>query len=111
MGHLDQQWCGDVCFGTINDNELKWSEIQDNYVKVYEETIKSVNDDDILDKLEDIFAKFNNDDLNPLSGSVNSERQQFITQNRLHTSISVGDIIKYNDKIYIVAGCGFILCM
>lgn len=69
-----------------------------NYYILYKkQNITDINNDDI-------FAKFNDHEVNP-------ELQQFIQKNRLHISMSVGDIIKYNEKFYIVTGCGFILCL
>ena len=57
--------------------------------------------------LDDIFSLFNSED-NPLS---NPERQSFIRDNQLHTSMSVGDIIecKSEDSTewFSVAGRGF----
>ncbi|AKI80520.1 hypothetical protein [Niemeyer virus] len=72
-----------------------------SYKKVHEYT------DDIQtnykDILELIFEKFNNTD-NPLTSLDN---QKIIRNNKLHTSMSVDDIVKIDKKYYIVDDIGF----
>ena len=75
-----------ILFGKVDKTK-----INQTHVKVYDESdVEIPNDRHEL--LEHLFKKFN-DPNNPLS---NVESQEFIKQNRLHTSMSVGDIVEIN---------------
>lgn len=74
----------------------------ENYVHMisYLENAKETDNKILANK---IFFKFNSDN-NPLSSD---EYQRFIIENRLHTSMSVGDIIEINKNKYVVLEIGF----
>lgn len=88
-----------------NETDLKTVQFdQDYYLEMCENTIEkeSFSEEDIFGILEDIFREFNSDN-NPL---VN--HQEYIRNNDSHTSMSVGDLIKLDDRLYIVASMGFL---
>jgi len=71
-------------------------------------------DKPLMEELERLFAKYNQDHLNPYSNTEEhfnrgevSPGQQKIRDLHVHTSMSVGDVIKINNSHYIVAGTGF----
>src|SRR5581483_1584588 len=70
-------------------------EIDNNYVSVCTFDSESSN--------EELFELFNSDD-NPLT---NESCQDFLCKHKLHTSMSVGDMIRRDDDYYVVAGIGF----
>lgn len=72
-----------------------------SYMKVYEYTDDTQTN--YKDILELIFEKFNNTD-NPLKSLDN---QKIIRSNKLHTSMSVDDIVKIDNDYYIVDIIGF----
>lgn len=77
------------------------TDIDIHYFKIYEfNKNENVTIDSYLDEL---FALFNNDE-NPLSEKY---YQEIIINNKLHTSMSMGDVIKINNEYYIVCGIGF----
>ena len=84
------------------------SDFQNYYVKVYELDIPlNVNIDDIsslINYFDRLFELFNSEK-NPLS--IDPEIQNKIKENKSHTSMSPGDVIKINDSYYYVAGFGF----
>ena len=47
--------------------------------------------------LEEYFHKFNVYEENPLSHENSPDKQQFIKENQLHTSMSVGDVIEIHN--------------
>lgn len=73
------------------------------YVHLYSHEIEGPFTQSILD---DVFALFNDNDKNPLG---NQTYQTLIRANRLHTSMSVGDILYIEDTKtwYVVCGLGF----
>jgi hypothetical protein len=73
----------------------------DQDLEMCEKTIEkeSFPEEDIFGIFEDIFREFNN----PL---VN--HQEYIRNNDTHTCMSVGDLIKLDDRLYIVASMGFL---
>lgn len=61
------------------------------------------NESSLYEYLESLFALFNSED-NPL---CSEDSQDYIIKNKLHTSMSIGDIIKINDKSYCASTFGF----
>lgn len=80
----------------------KISYLDKYYVNVFNETT-SVNNKDIHCLLEGLFARFNSEE-NPLSSE---EKQKLIREHNTHTSMSLGDVVKVNDKYYVAAQIGF----
>ena len=83
------------------------SDIQKYYKSVYQTQLSKyscelVDDNDVNCYLQSLFELFNSDN-NPLS---TKEHQQYIKENELHTSMSVGDVISVNERFYVV-GMGF----
>ena len=80
---------------------LKWHKLQGNYMLV---DAFSLNDEhgDNGQILHNIFEKYNDDDANPLSN-----KQEFIKEHNLHTSMSVTDVIHLDNDYYMVSGSGF----
>jgi len=72
---------------------------ENNYYKIYEDEANDTSGE----ILETLFIRFNSDQ-NPLSAE---SYQDEIIKNKLHTSMFVGDVIKIDDKYYIVANLGF----
>lgn len=72
-----------------------------NYLKVYELHVDPHQEIHVM--LEKVFKRFNSRD-NPL---IMSEHQEFLRSNRLHTSMSVGDVVMLNRRAYVVTGLGF----
>lgn len=74
------------------------------YLKMCENTAdkESWNEDDIYGLLEDTFHTFNSEQ-NPLNN-----KQDYIRMNDSHTSMSVGDLILLDNRLFIVASLGFI---
>jgi GH43 family beta-xylosidase len=60
--------------------------------------------DNIEEFLESMFSLFNSDE-NPLS---NPDKQKEIIDNECHTSMSVGDLISFKDKLFVVGTMGFL---
>ncbi|AAV51045.1 hypothetical protein [Acanthamoeba castellanii mimivirus] len=83
------------------DNEHAFIFGSKSYTKVYEYTDDTQTN--YKDILELIFEKFNNTD-NPLKSLDN---QKIIRNNKLHTSMSVDDIVKIDNNYYIVDIIGF----
>ena len=80
--------------------KVKLNMIDNYYYCIYEYVADNKETFLILD---DIFELFNSDN-NPLS---NPGIQGIIFQYKLHTSMSIGDIIKLNDEYYVVRSSGF----
>lgn len=76
------------------------------YTNIFNETNSIVlnNEDETDCLLENLFVRFNSTDVNPLQSE---EAQKMIKQNKTHTSMSLGDIIKLNDKYYMLGMLGF----
>mgnify|MGYP007116989650 CR=1 FL=1 len=55
--------------------------------------------------LEHLFKQFNHVDYEGIT--ANLADQDFIRENKLHTSISVGDVVQIDDTFYYVDGIGF----
>lgn len=55
----------------------------------------------------ELYAKYNNDYVNPLSHMVNPEKQLEIRDKKSHTSMSIGDIIETNNVFWVVMPVGF----
>jgi hypothetical protein len=71
---------------------------------VWEEKVNQADmNHDVTSILEGIFQLFNSAE-NPLAMS---NKQQFIRDNKIHTSMSVGDIVQIDDVYWVVSGCGF----
>ena len=66
-------------------------------------SIKINGEKDLFNFFDTLFKRFNSDD-NPLTHPI---LQKMIAKNGLHTSMSVGDIIKFNNDYYCVTGMGF----
>lgn len=64
-----------------------------DYICVWRCNLDHGNDDESRDIKETLFALFNGEE-NPLQ---TAERQQFIVKNRLHTSMSLGDVIRIKE--------------
>lgn len=60
------------------------------------------SDSDPYEYLESLFSKFNSED-NPLYASADHQN----TYNDTHSSMSIGDIVSYQNELYVVAGRGF----
>lgn len=80
---------------------LKWDEFQEYYQQVHSEICEK---DYSQIALEGLFERFNSES-NPL---LVEEKQEYIKKNNLHTSMSIADIIKLEDRYFIVSSCGFI---
>ena len=80
-------------------------DLDKNYIKVMKYTLNKdeMKEYSIEVLLEEIFQKFNSEK-NPLNSEKN---QNFIINNRLHTSMSLGDIIEINSDKYCVQQIGF----
>lgn len=80
-------------------------EFKKYYIKVFEnECDDNLKENKIIFKhLESLFSLFNFEK-NPL---INDDSQKFIINNKLHTSMSIGDIIKINEQYYCCAAMGF----
>lgn len=89
-------------------NNITMNEIISYYVKIYTDNIPNTvdinNDKSVYDFLESSFQKFNDPDCNPLTSQ---EFQNTIIMNKLHTSMSIGDIIVVAGNYYCVSGEGF----
>ncbi len=92
---------------TILLGEVEFEDITEFYKKVYtiDATDLPKNDES---ELQNIYKLLNSDN-NPLH---DRESQEFIRQNNLHTSMSVGDVIQHilddeKSRWYSVAGTGF----
>jgi hypothetical protein len=60
----------------------------------------------VMAELERLFMKYNFDETNPINYRY-PEMQAWIRQNRLHTSMSIGDVVQVKGVNYIAAGAGF----
>lgn len=77
-------------------------------VLVYTEQFEKESKTKLLDFLENIFAKFNDYNTNPLSFENSPENQQKIKELKTHTSMSIDDIVQINDKMFKVDITGFV---
>lgn len=62
------------------------------------------NEEHVNQYLEEIFKLFNDNDNNPLNDDFS---QGYIVDFDSHTSMSIGDIIALNHKLYLVCSAGF----
>nr|WBF70319.1 hypothetical protein [Megavirus caiporensis] len=87
------------------DSELySFIYLSKHYVKIYSYmTDEKLHDQDVIKHLGHIFKRFNNDN-NPL---YQKDLQKRVKKYHTHTSISVDDIIKINDKYFMVTDFGF----
>jgi hypothetical protein len=65
-----------------------------SHTKVHSEPVAL--EEDRVDFLETLLSRFNDYETNPLSGGNNKEKQKWITDNKLHTSMSVGDAVSFD---------------
>ena len=56
--------------------------------------------------LETLFMEFNHVDYEGMTEHMAS--QEYIRENKLHTSMSIGDVVRLNDKYFYVDGMGFV---
>lgn len=78
---------------------VKKENLNTTHVKIYEILTQM----DLDNYLEHCFSRFNSDN-NPL---LEEPYQKFIKENKLHTSLSVGDVIQLEDKFYVCKGFGW----
>jgi len=100
----DKEFMDIMLFGKV-----KLSKLCVTHMIVHEETInKILNEDNIEDFLDNQFARFNDHQLNPLG---NLDKQKFVKENKLHTSMSVGDVISFNhgviNEFWVCRGIGW----
>lgn len=74
---------------------------------VWEETINIPKHLSDIDFLDEIYNKFNSFSDNPLGASKNPAKQEYLKDKRLHTSMSVGDVVQIDDKYWVIRGSGF----
>lgn len=89
---------------TIDKDRFK-----NHWTKLSEEEVSSSH----ISELERIWDKYNRYPANPLSaqndGDPDSHNQPTIEEAGVnHTSMSVGDVVRVEDRYYIVAGVGFL---
>ncbi len=73
--------------------------------------------EDRIQLLESYFSKFNSYETNPISYQNDKNKQKFISENKLHTSMSVGDVIEiiipnntvddFNVETWVCSGIGW----
>lgn len=67
---------------------------------------ETVNSSDVERSLERIYMKYNLSDKNPLA--TDSGQAILKSKGLRHTSMMIGDVVKFDNKYYIVAGHGFL---
>ena len=67
---------------------------------------EEVDEFNLMQSLEDVYAKYNNYDANPYSAQ-NGGQQVLKEIGVNHTSMMVGDVIKVGEEYYVVSGFGF----
>ncbi|QKF94520.1 hypothetical protein QKU48_gp1062 [Fadolivirus algeromassiliense] len=90
----------------LNPN-ITMNDINKYYMKIYEldipNNINIDNEESLHKYLEELFSLFNSEQ-NPLS---TTDLQEKIKINKLHTSMSMGDVVKIMNNYYFVSGFGF----
>lgn len=93
----------DIGSAYLHEKTPTIGEFHSDYVKVPFAYITDDRQQELINNR--IYARLNDDTLNPL---IIDEKQEFIRENKLHTSMSIGDIISYDGKdFWIVRDIGF----
>ena len=84
---------------------ITMEDLNNYYLMVYDSdiSIKANNEKELFKFFDSLFKQFNSED-NPLTHPT---LQKMIAKHKSHTSMSVGDIIKFNNNYYCVAGLGY----
>jgi hypothetical protein len=94
QGHLIVLYFGVPSISLMLQGAQRLAEIEKQHTEVFREpVVLERNDTAVRSHLESLFTRFNSDE-NPLSGGVNPEKQRWITEKQLHTSMSVGDAVR-----------------
>lgn len=80
-------------------------EFKKYYVSVCTMTLDTHDCDDLYDQLQEILELFSSQTENPLKKSQFHE--QWIRDNKLHFTMGMSDIIKFDDTYYFITNNGF----